>query len=669
ALNHFNTTEAVHYFDALMTLPPAPMSSQSPTRDSVAYLCKQVDYHPLSLNILAFLAKTNSIDTLNTRLEYALKEQPAEKPLAEKSLFASINLFFDDLAPEVRQYLPKLGIFKDGAFENILQSIIEIPETLWNTLRHSLESAGLIQAEQVEGVKVPYLKFHSTLAMSLWIRLSTPDQYPLTDRYCYGYCELSNFLFEEDNQNFHQAYAIEQRELPNLLAAVQGGIRKKRHWALKFAKQVDSFLNDFGFKCDNDTLLAESAKPNYSKEWFKEQSKQAEQLYTDCNYHEAQELFHELLDHLGDKDGLDRGVALGWKGQCSVKKGELEQGTRYFKQSLQEFNSLEQSPQVQQETIHIQTDLGAVLKDQGDYQGATTAYALVLPMIQSTGDTQTEAAVQEELGTLELSQGNFQQSERHHRDALNQFRELKQPINEANALNHLGSVYKEAKQWKAAAHAYMSAATLYEEHNDLAKSAKNWTLLAQVRQNHGNLNGTEKAYRKAIETYKASENWLEASKNARALAHLLYQQPQRLSEAKQVAETALSIDKNLDPNTAEIWLIYELLANIAEQQNDVQQSQKYHNMAQHAKTGDTIPKIDLQEHQQFIDAVTQTIVQPKLRKQLDSMLQQREKKGWKKLVKATRHILKGERNLDRLCQKCKLDVTDAQIVQDILQKV
>jgi len=115
--------------------------------------------------------------------------------------------------------------------------------------------------------------------------------------------------------------------------------------------------------------------------------------------------------------------------------------------------------------------------------------------------------------------------------------------------------------------------------------------------------------------------------------------------------------------------IYSLLADIAEKRQDTQQAKHYRSLALQAKNKVAGGSTDLQQHQQFIDAMVQTIAQPKLRKQLDAMLQQRENKGWRKLTAASRRILEGERDWNKLYEQEALDTEDAMIVQEILQRL
>jgi hypothetical protein len=153
------------------------------------------------------------------------------------------------------------------------------------------------------------------------------------------------------------------------------------------------------------------------------------------------------------------------------------------------------------------------------------------------------------------------------------------------------------------------------------------------------------------------------------LAELLQQQPHRLAEARQLAETALSIDKNRDPNEVEIWKTYLVLAQIADQQSDFSQAKVYRRLAREAKASQAQKHQQLEQHNKFVEAVVATVAQPRLRAQLEPMLQQRESKGWRKLIAAIRRILDGERDWETLSETERLDLEDALIVREILQQI
>lgn len=668
SLDNLGEKEALRYFEALMVLPPKPAYG-IPKRAAVEQLFKTVGYHPLSIKIIAFQLKNDSLNTLSQRLDALLRELPADMPQSEKSQQASLNLFLRKLEPQMRPYLLKLGVFKDGAFENVLQSITHIPNDLWQTLRQTLETSGLIQVENLDGVTVPYFKFEAALAPLLWAQLSSSEQQALVDRYCQGYYEFSNFLYDEDKKNTYQTRAIEQRELPNLLHALYSASDRGKSWATKFTNQVKLFLVDFGLKSNRPELLAVAdnrVAPKNSPNWFKNQSNLAEQFYTACKYQDAQTAFQEILEQLGDTPSCDRCVALGWLGRCLAEQGQIDDGIYYFRQALAELDELESSPQIRQEICYMQTYLATVLKDKGDYSGAKQAYEAALPILKAIGDTRNEAIIEDQLGSLEILQGDLPKAERHHRKALSLFQQLNQPKLEANVWHNLGMVYQKAKQWQAAASAYQKAAN---RQDDLAKAASSWYQFALASQTLGNLTEAKNGYHKAIEGYKAVENWLSVAIGLRNLAELLHNQPQSLDEARQFAEAGLAIDKTLDPNVAEIWQTYTLLANIAEKQNDVAQAKIYRGLAQQTQVNSAQEQNKLRQHQQFIDAVVATVAQPELGAQLESMLRQREAKGWTKLVASIRRILEGERDCESLCDDDNLDLTDSFILRSILQKV
>jgi len=657
-LEQLEKPEAIGYFEALMNLPPSPTYGL-PKLAEVEQLCNKINYHPLAIKVLAFQLKNNRINTLSERLDSLLRELPSDMAQAEKSLLASLNLFLENLEPQIQPYLLKLSIFQNGAFENVLQGIVNIPETLWQKLRQSLEASGLIDVENLEGVTVPYLKIHPAIGSRM---LPSKEQQALKKRYCQGYYEFSSFLYEQDNKNPYQARAIEQRELSNLLQALHDSLETGEEWGSRFANQVKSFLVDFGLVAELDDVVAETQ----SQDWFIARSEEAEQLYSTCDYHEAQAKFQEIIDQLENTNNADRCVALGWLGRCMAEQDDLEEALDCFKQGLEELEELESSPQVRQETGYMQSYLGAVLKETGDNSGAKQAYEAALPIIQEIGDTQTEAVIQDQLGSLETLQGNLPKAERYHRDALKRMQALNTLELEAQSLHNLATVYHKAKHWKAAAEVYQKAANLFEEQQDMISAAQNWAKFARMSQKAGNMTDAEKGYRKAIEKYKAVENWSKLSSAYRNLAKLLYHQ-QRLDEARKMAEAGLAIDKTLDPNVAEIWKIYQHLANIAEKQQDTIQAQSYRRLAQQAQLNSAEGENELRQHQQFVEAVVATINQPKLRGQLESMLQQREKKGWSKLVATIRRILNGEKDCDSLCEN--LDFTDSVIVHNIMQQI
>ncbi|MDM8561476.1 tetratricopeptide repeat protein [Candidatus Parabeggiatoa sp. HSG14] len=875
SLNPLEEKEALRYFDALMKSTPERLTHGMPKQEAVEDVLERINYHPLSINLLACQLQKEQVEVLSQRLRKLLGLIPDELPKSNKALVVLLTLTLDSFDAQVQPYLPRLGIFQGGAFENVLQSVTEIPDEQWRVLRGNLESNNLMLPEILEGVTIPYLKFHPSLIPVLKGRLSPKEKPTLKNRYLQGYYELSNFLFGEESQNPAQTRAIEQKELPNFLNAirnsVENGVETGEDWMGSFIDNVKSFLSDFGLKFDeergftksnahnfhfgiesenelnvdadngnfsfqlgseneltgsdgddfsfklgheqelsaqfvqehaglkmddddefdshlsanqafsthpnhadlrtnttdkpiasglkmngvnelvtpysleidsasvtqnnaslniddtnelamdnharfvpenelamstnanlknnaneNELTMATAEKPLpaiapiatpspkamptatpktvmpttpiTSQEEFLARSKEGEQLYAAAHYQEAQTIFQGILNQLGKTKSYARCVTLGWLGRCLAEQ-ENPKAENYFQQALLELAELKPSQTVQREIARMQTYLATVLRNKGEYDGARKAYETALPIMRKVGDTHSEAAIQDQLGILATLQGNLPEAEQRHREALIRFQQLNEPLLEAETWFNLGKVHEQAKQWAAAEQSYRQAAQLMEKQGDLAGTAKTWKQLAQVSKAIGNPQEAEVWIRKTIEVDKAAENWLGVSIGVAELADLLHEQPKRLEEARQLAEEAVTLQRHFDSGTVEIWKTYTLLAKIAKQQKNATHEKMYRRLAREAKINSPKAQQDLQRHKEFIDAVVTTIFQPKLKRQLKPMLQQRKDKGWAKLINATRRILAGERDLEKLSEKNALDLEDVMIAHAILQKI
>ncbi|MFK5970510.1 MAG: tetratricopeptide repeat protein [Candidatus Marithrix sp.] len=667
-LGKLEPIEAVRYFDTAMINPPV---HNMPNRRKLEQLFEQVDYNPLAINILTYRLQRDDINDLTNRLANELHRLPINLPPENRAVQATILLFTETLEPQMRRQLPKLRVFQNGAFENVLRSIINVPESQWRPMRRALENSGLVQVENFDGLTVEYLEFHPSIA-SIG-ELSSVQHLALQDRYQQGYYELANFLYNEEGRNPYHANIIEQKELPNLLTAAYGAVETGKDWARDFGNKVDSFLSDFGLvtsgkqfaKATKDQIeeLAE-----HSEDWFEQFSEQVKQLMAENHQQEAQEMLEGILEYLPSEPNYERCLTLGRLGNCAKLLNNSDQAIENYQQQLIELQQLEASDQVNREIARAGTHLADVLTHKGEYNSAEEAYIAALSIMQSLNDVNSIASIHAKLGTVQKLQSNFQESEQNFHQAYLMFKQMDKPQNEAASLHQLGMVYQQTRQWKAANQAYSQANSIFEQQNDLVNTIITWQQLAHVNQMLGNLPAAEDWYRQAIEGNKTLENWTEVSIGLTNLAELLQDQLGRLEEAKQLAEAGLAIDKAHNPADVEIWKTYLILAKIADKQHNTKQADIYRKLANESKTGDLEDTENLETHKKFIEAVVTTIKQPKLRKQLDSMLEQRKLRGWDKLVAAVQRFLDGEKDVEYIAQTEQLDVEDAMIVHNIARK-
>ncbi len=119
--------DALEFFQTLMKFPPPP-KFDLPQRQVLINLFKLVDFHPLSIKLLARQLKDRRPADVGQTLERLIAES-ADVPEKDKSLIASLNLSLQRLDPEAQKFLPRLGIFQGGAMEDVLLRVTGLGKT------------------------------------------------------------------------------------------------------------------------------------------------------------------------------------------------------------------------------------------------------------------------------------------------------------------------------------------------------------------------------------------------------------------------------------------------------------------------------------------------------------------------------------------------------------
>jgi hypothetical protein len=329
ALDGLGEVDALDWHEELRQLPPSP-STPAPRRKALAQLFAQVRFHPLSIRVLAVQLKTRRIADLGGRLETLLGRsglQPVTATTTDGAsirglkpaptfdqedhpthLVASLHLSLERLAPAARASLPKLGVFQGGFWEPMLE-ITELEASDWAALRQQLETAALLEAESLEGINPPFLRFHPTLAPLLWLELDAAEQVRLSTAHSARYHALAGWLYHEDDRNPHAVRAIARRELPNLLHAVHAALALQDSAAVEFANYVNLFLNFFGLRREQAELARlaqQQAQDSGTRAWFLAESNRGEQLLSSGQVAEAAAVFQALLEKLGDAASYER---------------------------------------------------------------------------------------------------------------------------------------------------------------------------------------------------------------------------------------------------------------------------------------------------------------------------------------------------------------------------
>lgn len=659
--------DAVKYFQSLLKLPPAPRLDL-PFREDLLALFELVQRLPLAIGLLAAQLKDRQVLDVRKELEELLVHSP------DNPLLASLNLSINRLDPKIQKWIECLGIFQGGAMEPELLGITGIAKVEWSKIRLQLEITGLIQVESHLGITAPFIKFHPTLSIAMWSRLTEAKQHQLRSSHRHNYYKFSRHLYFKDQQRTLEVRAIVQRELPNLMFAVRDAIKTGEDFTAEFVTQINKFLDNFGRRQDIEELTQqmhhfESAVG--SQNWFLNRTNVGVKLQSVGCYKEAEVVFQEILLGLGSRPSYKRCLTLNNIGRCYESIGQSKQAMAQYQLGLKEAAMLEQTNNVKRQIGTLQADLGDVLREMGEYDYARASYEVSLAIKKEIGgDRRGEAVIQGQLGTLALVQNNLTEAVHRYKEARDIFQHLNEPAMEAVAWHQLGITFQELHQWGNAEQAFRQSAQIREFQgliSGLNGAVATWNHLAILSKDMGKLKESEDWYHKAIKADRENGDKVLLLQHLNNFANLLQMLPDRLTEAQQVAEESLAIKQTLDPAAVQIWTTYELLAQISDKQGDPAKAKEYRRLSRTARANFAGTEYELRQHAQLIEGVVMAIDDAEVRQQLELILEDMISRGWQDLITAIRQILNGERDEDILCEG--LGDMASQIVLAILDQV
>ena len=359
------------------------------------------------------------------------------------------------------------------------------------------------------------------------------------------------------------------------MAAVRSALDSEDENAIDFVDNVNKFLGYFGMNGDRADLTQRAEKAALSvavgsQAWYLARSNGGEQLLQAGQPQRAMRIFQEILVGLGETVSYQRCLTLSRLGRCWEAMGQPAQAATLYRQTLAELGQLESSDGVKRQMGATQTDLADVLCDVADYGAARKAYEESLAIIEKLDDKRSVGAINAQLGALAMREGNLGEAQTRYQSALTTFRTLDEPLVEAGIHYQLGRMHQKSRAWELAEQSYREAARIREAQGCISGNdgvAMIWNQLAIVRQLSGRPREAEAWFRKAIEASKSVGDIVQTSRSLNNLADLLQTQGD-LPEARKLAEESLTLKQTLDPDAAEIWSTYEILADIVTQQGE-----------------------------------------------------------------------------------------------------
>ena len=156
--------DAVNYFQSLLKLPPAPRLDL-PFRNDLLALFELVQRLPLAISLLAAQLKDRQVLNVRKELEELLIQSP------DNPLLASLNLSVSRLDPEVKKWLPRLGIFQGGAMEDMLLKVTGLGSTK--------EDAQVDQVKQI--LELIRNGAEPRAILSVLLRMEIPEGFPIPE--------------------------------------------------------------------------------------------------------------------------------------------------------------------------------------------------------------------------------------------------------------------------------------------------------------------------------------------------------------------------------------------------------------------------------------------------------------------------------------------------------
>lgn len=138
-------------------------------REAVDRLLDALGRHPLSVELVGPSLATERADAIVAGLAEAVAatdDGGGETAERMRALRGALDWSIARLAPEAREALPWLALFRGGVFEQCLLDVSQMPAAPWVVARTALARTGLVRVDEaVQVAGRPHLGLHPTLAL------------------------------------------------------------------------------------------------------------------------------------------------------------------------------------------------------------------------------------------------------------------------------------------------------------------------------------------------------------------------------------------------------------------------------------------------------------------------------------------------------------------------
>lgn len=656
------------------------------SREQLEIHLREIDFHPLLIREFASeFAKGSALDFEDWKRH--LYSEPFQTHFQD-----SINKCFNELKAKSKQLVQKLGVFRNGAFESELLTIIglglpemgepkalqdlfkiirsndynvrikilsflgqEVPKVekieaalmeridneiarvakkvdtlevflpeekddeLWPEIRNSLQKNGLITIKHIPEVAQKYIQFHPLLAHFLWPKLGRQEQICLLDRHGKLFSSLLSGFHVQEEEISNKFNAWLQLALPNLLLTAEHALDMKKGklseqvTTYQYVLMLNHYLSLFSLTDECSRLTKKLSKlfeqDVGSEGWYASKFDRAGHLLQTKQYKQSAKTYWEILSNLGNEESLERCSVLNGLGCCLKEMGNASEAAACHHQVLAILQKRERSDEIIDflgQTLH---HLGSARRAMGEWEAARDSFKASLSIFINNNNIRKICTCLVELGNIELIQRDLGKAKALYQEALLIVKKLRDTNGEAAILYQLGMVYQKAEQWSLSEEHYRKAAQIEEALGHFQGAAQTWNQLGLITKYLGKIDISEAWFRKALHGAEKCNDRLNIIRPLGNLALILVEHypKERLNEAKQLAERAVLLSQEIDPDMSQIWIYYSTLADIATLEGDLKTAEHYRTLEKRSQVDISGIFYDPQQYEEFLAGFMSTI--------------------------------------------------------------
>ncbi|WP_020505006.1 tetratricopeptide repeat protein [Lamprocystis purpurea] len=555
-----------------------PGTADDATREAIDALVEAVHGHARTLALLAPSLRDLGVERTRARLADLMAEMDRRFPGSrERSVFASVALSLERLAPANREPAAVLGVFHGGVDLDLLRAMTGWEQADCQALAEDLIRTGLATADPYN-----HLTLNPALCPYLRGRLEPDALDALTGRWVESMGQYVAFLEQQRSRQTEIAATLTVLGLPNLLALldrVQGageaevtiGITTSLYQLLQMLGRPRLLARVGQVRDTAVQSLARQPGDGWTHARFEAERTRIEQQASGGRLREAFAGAEALLRHARAADesaypGADYDLAGACWLLARVLKtaGGSERALPLLDEARQRFETVERDKPgcgAERMTSVCLGERGGCLRDLGRLDASAAAYAEAIALDERRGDARQAAVGKSQLGTVRLQQRRYPEALAAYAEARERFARLDEPGTVAGIWHQTGMAYQDSGNPEAAEDACRRALAIWVRLGNTAGQAGTLNQLGNLYDDV--LNRPEDAaalYRQSANLYGGIGDTASEGLARNNLAETL-RRLRRLDEARREIQRAIECKAQCG-HAAKPWTTWNLLAAI-----------------------------------------------------------------------------------------------------------